>query len=186
MICLRDPVERMFSQYLYHKNVLRKEKRGFIDVVEAVSEYTEKSLYANQIKRYVDLFGRKAIFITTLDEIRETPQSVIRKAYEFIGVDVDFVPIGFDKKINAARRNRFKILNVLYMLLRRNLINWGQVGLWISIRNVLYRGFLNKINIVEIKKEKMPSRLHQHLKKNFHKDILKVEQLINKDLSHWM
>ena len=50
MICLRDPVERMFSQYLYHKNVLRKEKRGFIDVVEAVSEYTEKAYMQIRLK----------------------------------------------------------------------------------------------------------------------------------------
>lgn len=101
---LRDPLERMVSHYRHYLD------RG--EVNETLSEWTKKSCdllmlsnYAYQLEPYLQLFGRDAIYIVTLEEMRDSPRSFYEKVFKWLGIDAGFIPIGHRKRFHRSGAN---------------------------------------------------------------------------------
>lgn len=110
IVLLRDPVERSISHY-YHQVRRGREKldlhQGFAAEAERISDekrrllagevfkpepfrrfsYTERSLYADQLKRWFKYFPREQFFIDTSERFYSDTENFLKDVFGFIGVD---------------------------------------------------------------------------------------------------
>lgn len=110
IVLLRDPVDRAISHY-YHQVRRGREKlslhEGFAAEAERITEekkrllagevfkpepfrrfsYTERGLYAGQLKRWFEHFPREQFFIDTSERFYSQTDAFLAEVFEFLGVD---------------------------------------------------------------------------------------------------
>jgi hypothetical protein len=128
---LRDPVERARShhamaalngwdtrpfaqavQELLAPEALVSSRR----VPEETTGYVVWGEYGRILAGYLDAFGREQLLVLFTTELRDDPASVLRRVFEFLTVDPEFIPdnLGTNyRQGGASRRVRWLDLNVL-------------------------------------------------------------------------
>ena len=107
IVILRNPVDRAYSQY--HLNLREKaEKRSFEDAMEenmnelnkesheryeikpkfSVEEnnYLKKSLYAQQLRHWLNIFPMESMLILSTEEFESNQQVIYNKIFEFLNI----------------------------------------------------------------------------------------------------
>lgn len=189
IIILRNPVERAFSHYLMDRKLAFTEKPFDEALADdqafqpkswgATSLYLELGEYYEQVKRYYDIFPVENILVLLSEELRKNSIDTIAKLYSFIGVDSSFMPDVSETHNKAVvPRNAF-----MHRLLTFS-------GLRVFIRRRLSEGALKKIlrNVIfNPPKDNRPTpETTEKLKAHFRNDIIKLSQLTEKDLTHWL
>jgi hypothetical protein len=110
LLCLRPPVEMIYSWYWYNRNaVVASLPETFEEMMENPF-LRDLGCFARHLKPYLDRFPAKNILVVQFDAIRRDPDRVRRRAYEFLGVASDFKPQLSQEGKNAARAPRFPFL----------------------------------------------------------------------------
>lgn len=196
IIVLRNPVDMAYS--LYNHQVRREGEtlKTFEAALEAEENrrknsnfkikcygwhanyyYYHRGLYFNQANRYIDTFGEDNVLIFLFEELAGDAVRVAQKTFKFLGVDETFVPVV--KVHNPAG----SILNIPRF--------WEDTGLFLkTISFVFSKNLIKKIphllrNIGSPPPAPINPATAQKLAERFHKDICRLEQLIDKDLTHW-
>ena len=102
IIILRHPAERAFSQYRQWAGKKRM-RETFREACEkcianrggkfqAMSPFLEMGLYAEQVKRYLELFPRESVRIVFYEDYQRDPAAMIDGTLGFLGVDARFQP----------------------------------------------------------------------------------------------
>jgi len=109
LLCLRPPVEMIYSWYWYNRNA----------VIASLPESFEKMMenpflrdlgcFARHFGPYLDRFPAENILVVQFDAIRRDPDSVREGVYKFLNVAADFKP-QLDSGKNEARAPRFPAL----------------------------------------------------------------------------
>ena len=94
---VRDPIDRIRSHY-QTRVAEGTEKAPFEEAVFQHPNYVDYSRYALQIEQYLEYFPREQLLILTAEDLREARQTTVQRAYEFLGVDVDFVAPDLDRE----------------------------------------------------------------------------------------
>lgn len=103
IVCLRNPIERTFSQYLYliRSGLTRSSLR------EAINEFPQliqNSLYGENLKPYLDRFDREQLLLLSFSDLADNPQGFASSIFKFLGVRMmDATQIGV---VRAAARPR--------------------------------------------------------------------------------
>jgi hypothetical protein len=102
IMSLRNPMQRAYSHYLmnyksgyvtgsFHEELLKdieREPKGW-----GISRlYLEHGFYAQQLKRYFDIFPKEQLLVVLFDDIKKDPAAVMQRVYRFLGVDPAFHP----------------------------------------------------------------------------------------------
>jgi len=107
MVCLREPVDRAFSEYLYmiRQGYLRM---AFPDAIKQYPRILEHSIYAKNLARYAESFGSAALLITVFDDLKCDPIEYYRELCRMLGV-AEIVPKGVsdEKALPAAAPRSF-------------------------------------------------------------------------------
>lgn len=196
IIILRDPVAMSYSLYNHQ---VRKEGETIADFASALAAenqrrhsskfrercygwhanyyYYHRGLYHEQVKRYLDTFGKERVKILLFDELAEDPVRVVQDVYRFLSVDDSFVPA--IKVHNPAGG----IINIPKF--------WKDTGLLLkTFQFVFSKNLVKKIphlfrNLGRKPPVPINSQTAQRLRANFKNDICRLEGLIDKDLSAW-
>lgn len=88
---VRHPIERSRSHYR-HNVATGRETRPIDEALLKDPCYLDYSRYAFQIERYLQHFDRERLLVISSDELRDQRLRTIRKVFQFLGVDVGFVP----------------------------------------------------------------------------------------------
>jgi len=146
IVCLRDPVQRTFSDYL--DGVKNGKLHGsFEEELERTPALIDRSRYGVQLERYLKLFDRKQLHIASFDELAVAPKRFASAIFEFLGVDALPLPAKLRGKVLPAGIPRSKIAastaKALSRLTRRLGLHSvrGKVKISPTIRNILYRPF---------------------------------------------
>jgi Sulfotransferase domain len=109
LVCLRPPVDMIYSWYWYNRN----------SVVASLPETFEKMMenpflrdlgcFARYFRPYLDRFPAKNILVVEFDAIRRDPDYVRERVYEFLNVAADLKP-QLEGAKNPARAPRFPLL----------------------------------------------------------------------------
>ena len=103
LVCLREPVERAFSAYLY---MIRQGRvsGSFEDALETMDELVDHGCYARHLSPYLERFGRECIFPGLFDDLQADPAAFAESLFRFLGVSPLAVPDELrDKTLPAAR-----------------------------------------------------------------------------------
>jgi hypothetical protein len=102
IICLRDPLDRAYSNYLHHVRD-NLEPLSFLQAIQAQNsrreagwwwgfDYLPVSFYFPQVKAYLDTFGRTQTLILRYDDLVQDPRAVLKTIFTFLEVDPTFAP----------------------------------------------------------------------------------------------
>lgn len=130
IICLRDPVTRAISHYWMHWR-LGIEVRSFREALDGycVSNnmdtpfsyaVMESGFYFEQVKRYLDVFGRGNVLFIMFEEFERMPHQALAELCRFLGVNASTEHISTEVQ-NAyyEPRNKLALAIVQNKLLRK-------------------------------------------------------------------
>jgi hypothetical protein len=190
IICiLRNPIDRAYSHYLF---LLRDEKETFGSFEQALQaeeeriskgvyfgHYVKRGLYFEQVKRYKDTFKANQVRIFLYEDLRENPARIAQDIYLFLGVNPEFIP---DSSItrNPSGVPKNKLLHNL--LVKPNPLKKTLQPL---LPARFYR-FATSIRDRNLTKPVLSQSLRDHLIGIFRDDILRLQDLIERDLTGWL
>jgi len=189
---LRNPVDRAYSDYLMHlRDSINMEKvHSLTEQVRfrADTSFTlKKGFYFTPVKHYFDTFGKERVKIYLYNNLSENSLAIMQNMYQFIGVNGNFIP-------DTSKRQQVAVVPKNQSL--NNLIktkNPVRAAVSSILRAVMPREMRQKlrsslINFNSGGKELKPlsSEERQLLIDFYREDILKLQDLIQKDLSSWL
>ncbi len=192
---LRNPAERAFSHY---RQMVRDEREPITDFVRALEEeearirdnwwpdfhYVHLGLYHDQLKRYFDLFDRDQIKVYLYEDLNSDPRSLMKDTFGFLGVDDAFVP-EMTVRFNASCIPESKFLHLFLQKLRLIMPVVERLAPKSQYRRLLrIGGTLHNRNLA---KPKLSPEVRRRVTNDyFREDILKLQRLIQRDLSSWL
>jgi hypothetical protein len=106
IVLLRNPVDRAYSHY-YHRVKHGTETLPFEMAVrknqEIFSSYLARGVYADQLKRWMDIFPREQFLILSSEDFFKNPQEILPKVTEFLNLPDWEIPLKIFRKYNANR-----------------------------------------------------------------------------------
>ncbi|MBA3963526.1 MAG: sulfotransferase domain-containing protein [Chthoniobacterales bacterium] len=109
LLCLRPPVEMIYSWYWYNRNaVVATLPATFAEMME-IPFLRDLACFSRHLQPYLSRFPAQNILVIQFHAIRRTPDSVRERVYEFLNVIADFKP-KLEAEKNAARAPRFPLL----------------------------------------------------------------------------
>jgi hypothetical protein len=85
VIVYRDPVERAFSQYKVRKRSSEYGYTGSLsEMLREDSTLVKDSLYGSNVKRCIELFGDREIYIANFDHMRMNPYNYLKSILTFL------------------------------------------------------------------------------------------------------
>lgn len=193
---LRNPADRAYSAYLHVVRQAR-ERRSFADSLREEPErirqkwnplwhFKAMGFYYEQVKRYYDMFGREQVQVYLYEDLRREPLPIIRRVFETIGVDSSFIPdLSKEYKKSYVPKNH-TIERVLYKA--RVQVDftkqyWPKPLRW---RAQSVKDFLDRLaNPNRVTPPRMPEEVRASLLEEYRDDILRLSDLLDRDLSHW-
>jgi hypothetical protein len=196
---LRNPVERAYSAFMF---MVRDGREPLSDFVRALREeeariagnwgpeyhYKRRGFYHSQLKRYFDRFDRGRIQVYLYEDFKSDPAGVARSIFRFLDVDDDFTP-NVSAKHNVSGIPKSETLQSLYLLLRRpNPLKTALKPLFpAKLRRRTRARALGSIQSRNLAKPPLMSpEIRAELSEAYREDILKLQELLQKDLSGWL
>jgi hypothetical protein len=143
--------------------------------------YINRGLYYGQLKRYFNTFDQSQIKVYLYRDLKNNPVALLQDIFQFLDVDASLIP-DFSVKHNVSGTPKNKTLHSF--LTHKNPIKTLLKPLIPSrVRQKISTHIKNQ-NLV---KSKVPTEVRQKLiKEVYQEDILKLQDLIKRDLSHWL
>jgi len=189
IIVLRNPIDRAFSNYLHH---VRDgcEKETFEKALSLEKERKRKKwwwgyylieagMYYDQVKAYLENFSEVKIYL--YDDLKKDPLSLVQDIYRFLEVNDSFTPksLGIKYNVSGIPKNRF----FYEIIFKSNPIKS-------VITPFIPRNLREKIIAIAsqklLKKPQMKPETREYLKELYQEDVLKLQGLIKRDLTHWL
>jgi hypothetical protein len=181
ILLVRDPVERLVSQYLNYRG-LRRERRPFAEAVSGPNNaYVARSRYIANLRPFLERFPRANIYLDRQEELLERRRQTMRRIFAFLEVDEGFWSPNMERLRNtsgrkgrayrlAERLRRRRVVGPLYRL--RPEAKW-RIERWVaSGRRAAARPAVEPA-------------LRRRLVGELESDIVELEELTGWDLSGW-
>lgn len=180
---LRNPVERAFSAFCYQT----RDGYEYLSFAAAIEEtesglrdYLKLGFYYGQVKRYLETFAEEQVKIHLTDDLYRDPNSMLIDICDFLDVSCTFEPSLEKKNVSGIPKSRF--LHDIF--LKDNPVKTILKPLFPARLRKQIHGNVRKINLAE--KPILEPELRLKLIEVYREDILKLQDLINQDLSPWM
>ncbi|AOX04688.1 sulfotransferase [Moorena producens PAL-8-15-08-1] len=190
---LRNPIDRAYSDYLMHV----REATDVAGKLQPLSEQLKfrskgsftlkKGLYTAQLRHFIETFNRDKIKVYLYDDLCKNPVALLQDMYRFIGVDETFIP-DVSKKAQVGQVPKVKLVNDLLRKQNpfRTMVASGlKYILPLEVRQTVRSALIN-INSTDKRKAGISKEERQQLLEFYRDDILKLQDLIQRDLSVWL
>lgn len=185
---LRNPVDRAYSHYWHgkKKNRFNYEFREVLENKELFSAWIRTGFYHEHLTRYLEYFPEDRIKILYFSDLKEDNGAFLKEVFEYLGVDPDFRPLLLDTKVNKADYQRnFAVRSVSRIGQALSVIGLHNVK--ISLKDLGTADMLKSLFSSKSEYDRgMEEEVRQKLIKIYEPDIHHLEELIDKDLSHWL
>lgn len=174
IFCLRDPVERMYSHITM--TVSNNDNLKIQDVLNSdkiLSRYIEWGKYAKQLRTFFDRIPLENMLIQIYEDKDVNPYGFMSDIYRFIEVDPNF---NAPSTLLRTKLGQFELTNKF----------WGGISkIMLNPRGpLLFRWIYTKIRPEE-RKQVLSDDIYKRFSKHYEEDIYQLEDLIDRDLSHW-
>ena len=189
---LRNPIDRAYSHYLHLLRAGREPLRDFRAALEAEGErreagwewswhYTRMGFYHEQLSRYLEHFDRDQLHVYLFDDFKADNLAVTQDVYRALGVDDTVRPSDSiaHAKTGVPISDWFQrfILNPDHPLRR--------AARSVLPERVRTRG-MKLLQNANLSKPEMDPSVRAELADLFEDDVRRLEQLLGRDLSHWL
>jgi hypothetical protein len=160
---------------------LEEEDRRVSADWECIWHYRRMGLYSAQLARYYDVFERDQVRVILYDDFVDRPREVMRNVFTFLGVDDQFDP-DMSQRSNAS----FVPKNPTY---QRMIVSQSPAK---RVAKALLPGVLRQrlkeklVYSTMTRPAPLAPELRRQLADTFRPDILRLQELIGRDLSGWL
>jgi hypothetical protein len=187
---LRNPADRAFSHFIHSVRINAEPLKNFAEALEAEplrngqniawSHYFARGLYYEQVKRYFDLFDKEQIKIYVYDDLRKDPVLLMQDIYRFLGINDTFLPNTTLKHGVGGTYKSALLPRLVESQFYKTILGPMYRKIPLPIReNFLQRYLTNP-------KPTMPPDIRRQLVERYRDDILKLQDLLSRDLSVWL
>lgn len=191
---LRNPADAAYACFLHlvrdgdepltdFARALQAEPQRIQQNWEGIWHYKNRSFYSPQIQRYLQVFDRNQLKIYPYDRFKQNPTGILQDIFQFLEVDDKFIP-DMSERYNVSGMPQNSTLNKLMVKPNPIKSTINQM-----LPKEIRRGISNRLkqwNFRGYKKPPMPPEIRQQLLREYREDILKLQELIHHDLSHWL
>ncbi len=192
---LRQPANRAYSQHqymLFHgvepahdfSEALTLENSRKCSNWSSTHYYREGGFYYSHLRRYFDLFPREHIRIYLYEDWNASPHAVLQDLFRFLDVDENFAPELLRSNVTLTPQN-----HRLHQLANHpeRIERLLATVLPMSARSKIISG-LQRLNRAYNLMPPPPidPEVRRQLTDGYREDILKTQDLIGRDLSHWL
>lgn len=187
---LRNPVERAYSNFMHNirdgfeplsdfGQVLREEQTRIRNRWAPRWHYRNQGFYYAQLMRYFETFERNQIKIILYEEFAANTRSLMGDLFRFLDVDDKFAP-DVSTRYNMSGIPQNQIVN--------SILKQHQRFQTLSKRFIpeRLRRVARNVRNNNLVKPTIPTAIRNELIDEYKDDIMKLEKLIEKDLSAWM
>jgi hypothetical protein len=187
---LRNPADRAFSSYVH----LVRDGFEALSFAEGLAAepmrrqenwqplwfYQHRGFYYEQLKRYFDRFDNQQIKVYLYDDLVASTQTVAQDIYRFLDVDDSFVPDLTRSNVSGIPKRRW--LQNLFM--KDNPLKSAIKPLLPEQMRKRISRDVNRKNTGD--KPTFPPEIRHQLIETYREDILKLQDLLDRDLSSWL
>lgn len=188
IMMLRNPIDRAFSHYLMDlrigyetgdfmtalKKDMARDPKGW-----GISNlYVEIGMYAEQVKRFIEIFPERQRRIYLFDDFKKDAGAVVKDMFTFLGVDPN-VDIDYSQKFNPSFIPKNKLIGKLNT--QKKIKDWLKGVLPKSVKSKFKKTFYTDKDLPRI----TPAE-RKFLADIFRNDVMKLGKVLNRDLSKWV
>lgn len=200
IVMLRNPVDMLYAQHSQFLFNLNEDIPDFMEALEAEPDrkqgrrippqahfvqglfYRETIKYAEQLKRYFDVFGREKVHVILFDDFKRDTAKAYKDILAFLNVDTSFHPvfqvINPNKTPRSRRLQEFLVAppSILTGIFKR-----------VTPKNVQGRFLkrLRRLNTQYTSRPVLDPALRQCLQVEFLPEVQQLSELLGRDLSSW-
>jgi hypothetical protein len=202
LIMLRNPIQvlpSLHSQHLYDGNEVetdfetainldneRKQGKQLPDSVDyhELPPYIDSVLFAEQVERYLTVFGKQNVHIILFDDFVENTPKAVLGVLQFLGLEENHS--SEYKVVNPGKSIRFF---PLHRMIKKPPVALRKVIRFLlpfkKLRHQIMHS-LSQWNTGGRKRHKTDYRLNERLKEEVAADIEKLGKIIDRDLTAWL
>ncbi len=192
---LRQPADRAYSAFMH---VTRDKRENISDFAEAMQHEDERiasnwgaiwhyktlGFYYEQLKYYYDLFSPEQIRVYLHDDLKAKPLWLLQDIFNFLNVDDRFEPnLNIQANVSGVQKSRAMDWIVDRLFARPNPIRFISRHLITEPIRWRFTTYVRNRNLV---RQIIPPDIRRELTAVYREDILKLQNLLNRDLSHWL
>lgn len=189
---LRHPAERAFSHYLHVWQSGREPLNTFAEAIATEDQriqanwsslwhYRQRGLYYQQLQRYFERFDAAQIKIYLNEDLRNDTPATLKSIYQFLAVD-DSVELDASTKHNTAKKTP-KNAWLHQFLTQKNPI---KSALKPFLPTQLRQRVRDRAIASNLATPQLLPEMRQQLTDWYRDDILQLQDLIKRDLTHWL
>lgn len=193
---LRQPAERLYSRYLHLARENKLPTENFEDCLDKSSiwwvrnDLIKEGFYGHYLNNYFKIFDQSQIKVFLFEELKDNPEKLHKEIFQFLGVEDKF-EIDFSITYNQSGFIKNPMLDKLIGPNSFLFLGLKKLIPQKSIQKIKDNKFLfKKVNDLRSKnltKPKLSKELKCKISNEIYKeDIILLQNLINKDLSHWL
>ncbi len=189
---LRNPVDRAYSHFSQMIRDGREPLDDFSQALDAEEQrirenwafgwhYKRMGFYHAQLERYFEEFDRDQIKVYLYEDLKADPAGVLRETFGFLDVDDAFVPdislrhnvsgIPKSRALHSFIRQSHPVKSVFKPLVPERL----RLRIKTNLRNRNLR-----------QPPPLSAEVREELAEAYREDVVKLQGLIRRDLSHWL
>jgi hypothetical protein len=184
IILLRQPAARTYANFVHcirndweplgnFVQALADEPRRIRDNWSYFLRYRQNSDYLTQLQRYYDRYDRHQISVYLYDDLCKAPLTLVQDVFRFLEVDDSFVP-------DISGRYNVSLLPIS-LHIHRVLNRMRRATTIASLRRIIGRAI--RINLY---RPTIPADIYEELTDEFRPDILRLQDMIDRDLKNWI
>lgn len=188
---LRHPSDRAYSDHLMHiRDNVGTRQRSLSEQIKTRANKSfviRKGFYHEPLKYFYDEFGSEKIKVFLYDDLCRNPIELMQNIYEFIGVDKTFSP-NVAQKAQVAQVPKSQAVNSLLRSqnpVRTTIASTLKLVFPLETRQKI-RNHLLQLNYQDKSKAPFSPQDRQALTELYREDILKLQELLQRDLSGWL
>jgi hypothetical protein len=142
--------------------------------------------YYEQVKRYYDMFGRQQVRIYLYEDFQKNPLAVISEVLESLAVNTSFTP-DMSRRYKKSYVPKYpaieRVLHKSKIKVQFAKQHWPKPMRW---RAKYLEAFIDRVaSPNRIAPPPIPPDVRSSLLSEYHDDILRLSDLLGRDLSHW-
>jgi len=192
IIILRNPIERAWSGYLHllktrvtsetFATLWHEEEAHKHDHYDFMWYLIDLGLYYRQVKAYLDNFSDVKILL--FDDLKHDADSFMKEIFEFVGVDSTFAPdTSISHNVSGVPSDRLHS-KFLYQKRVKGVLRRFAKSIFSEHSFRKIRIFLRDSSLKE--RPEMSRDLYHELLSVYRDDIQLLQELVNRDLTHWL
>ncbi|WP_373479347.1 sulfotransferase domain-containing protein [Geminocystis sp.] len=178
---LRDPLVRILSQYI-HEYKEERENLPFDEAIFNNDDYIFRSSYYLQLEQYLKYFPPYNIFITTIEELSNFPESTLKSILNFLNISEDISMIPYQKILHNSihKRRKNKLGNIISKNPLIKKIDLLPPPYRYRLQHLIYFPFSHAI-----KRPQLTENLREKLINLLQEDVYKLREYTGKNFEQW-